>query len=477
MKKTLIDIILLCCLPIAAFAATDTYEIDIDNHWQKHEGWGVSLCWWANVCGKWDERKVDELVDWLVSPEGLNYNIFRYNIGGGDDPMNGHCKPHHMGEGKGLRAEMEGFKDSMDGTYIWNRDEGQRRILLKIKERRPDAIFEAFSNSAPFFMTYSGCCSGNRKAGMDNLKPENYKAFAQYLIDMCRHYKETYGIEFATLDPFNEPNTNYWYAGGTQEGCHFDPQSQVEFLEILAPMLQSSGLNTSISAPDETNVGKAIEEIHTYRKAGALHLVGQWNTHTYGGSIKEKKELGKLVREEGLRLWMSETGDGGKGIKGNLKMGQRLMDDIRYLQPDAWLDWQYVEEWNDQWCFVKAHFADQTYNRVKNYYVRQQFTKFIKAGYTFVESGCEQTLAAIDEKGETLVLVALNNSDKPRTHKAILKNCHQTDQAKAFVTDSEHDLQPTTAFRQNGQKMAFTLLPQSITTFVIPINRHSSWTR
>lgn len=33
--------------------------------------------------------------------------------------------------------------------------------MLKIIEKRPDAIFEAFSNSAPWWMTYSGCCAGN----------------------------------------------------------------------------------------------------------------------------------------------------------------------------------------------------------------------------------------------------------------------------------------------------------------------------
>ena len=76
------------------------------------EGWGISLCWWARMCGEWSDDKIDQLVDWLVSPDKLNFRIFRYNIGGGEDPLNRNCQPHHMGKGKGLRAEMEGFKDS-----------------------------------------------------------------------------------------------------------------------------------------------------------------------------------------------------------------------------------------------------------------------------------------------------------------------------------------------------------------------------
>lgn len=84
---------------------------------QHFDGWGVSLCWWAGQCGKWSDKKIDEIITWLVSPTGLNYSHFRYNIGGGDDPENRHCESHHMGRGKGLRAEMEGFKDFSGDEY------------------------------------------------------------------------------------------------------------------------------------------------------------------------------------------------------------------------------------------------------------------------------------------------------------------------------------------------------------------------
>lgn len=202
------------------------------------------------MCGKWSDDKIDEIVEWMVSPTGLNYNIFRYNIGGGDDPLNTNCDPHHMAKGKGLRAEMEGFQDEPGGEYHWDRDEAQRKIMLKIKEKRPDAIFEAFSNSAPWWMTYSGCCAGNTSLFKDNLKPEYYDDFAHYLVDVCKHYKDTYGIEFKTLEPFNEPALNTWRANGEQEGCYFSTASQVNFLKVLSPILKESGLNTIISSAD-----------------------------------------------------------------------------------------------------------------------------------------------------------------------------------------------------------------------------------
>ena len=55
---------LLGTLPLSA-QPSNTIEgtVNLSALRQRHEGWGVSLCWWANMCGKWDEEKVDELVD------------------------------------------------------------------------------------------------------------------------------------------------------------------------------------------------------------------------------------------------------------------------------------------------------------------------------------------------------------------------------------------------------------------------------
>ena len=435
------------------------------------DGWGVSLCWWAGQCGKWDDKKIDEIVNWLVSPTGLNYNIFRYNIGGGDDPENRNCTLHHMGGGKGLRAEMEGFKDFSGDEYHWDRDAAQRKIMLKIHEKRPDAIFEAFSNSCPWYMTYSGCVSGSTNGGSDNLRPEYYEEFAHYLVDVCRHYKDEYGIEFKTLEPFNESVTGFWYANGVQEGCHFDYASQIKFIKVLKPILEASGLNTVISASDETNVGLAVEGFRQYQSAGIMPQVGQWNTHTYSGSIADRTRMAQLAHQADVPLWMSEVGAGGSGIGGNLNLTQRLFDDMRYLQPIAWVDWQYMEEANDQWCTIRGSFSQQTYNKVKNFYVRQQCTRFIRRGYNIIASLCNQTLAATNEAGDTLVLVMLNEGGLT-THRADLSLFDQLPPAsriRAYRTSANENLASVRSFKLDGTVLTVNLPPQSITTIVMPV--------
>ncbi len=438
---------------------------------QHFHGWGVSLCWWAGQCGKWSDEKIDEIVTWMTSPTGLNYKYFRYNIGGGDDPENRHCTPHHMGSGKGLRAEMEGFKDFTGDAYHWDRDEAQRKIMLKIREKRPDAVFEAFSNSCPYYMTYSGCVSGNADGGKDNLMPEYYEEFAHYLVDVCKHYKDEYGIEFKTLEPFNESVTNFWFANGPQEGCHFDYASQVAFIKVLKPILDQSGLSTVISASDETNVGLAVNGYKAYKQGGVLSKIGQWNTHTYSGSNADRVHMAFLAHQDNMPLWMSEVGAGGNGIGGNLSLTQKLFDDMRYLQPETWIDWQYMEEANDQWCTIRGSFSQQTYSRVKNFYVRQQCSRFIKSGYNIVASLNDQSLAAMNEAQDTLVLVLLNEGSLAYHHVDLrqLATLPDASSIMAYRTSSTESLKRVKDFTLDGSSLTVKLPTQSITTLVLPV--------
>lgn len=455
-------------------AQASSYVINPGARRQTIEGWGVSLCWWANMCGKWDDDKIDEIVDWLVSPDGLNFNIFRYNIGGGDDPDNAHCTAHHMGNGKGLRAEMEGFKDSSDGPYIWTRDEAQRKIMLKIKEKRPDAVFEAFSNSAPWYMTYSGCCAGNTNSGTDNLKPEYYEEFAHYLVDVCKHYKDEYGIEFLTLDPFNEPMTSYWGANGGQEGCHFDVQSMINFIKVLSPILKESGLRTMISAADETSVGQSVADFEAFESAGIMDMIGQFNTHTYTVSDKDRARLSALCRGKGMRLWMSEVGAGGSGLEGNLNMAKKLMNDVRHIMPLAWIDWQYIEEGNDQWCLVKstAKFEAQQYARVKNYYVRSHFSRYFTVGTTMLTTLDNNVLAGINAAGDQLTVVALNTGLAPVDHTVDLSMFASVETpSDAVITDQLRDMDDyLDEVAVADGTLSFRVPAQAIVTIVVPVS-------
>ena len=293
-----------------------------------------------------------------------------------------------------------------------------------------------------------------------------------YLINVCKHYKEVYGIEFKTLDPFNEPNTNYWGANGGQEGCHFDPESQVNLLRVLYPKLKASGLNTVISACDETSVTTAIGELQLYKSEGDIvPMLGQFNVHTYGGSVMDKANLKDLVHELKLPLWMSETGAGGTGIAGNLAMAQRMFDDLNYLIPQAWIDWQFVEEGNDQWCLVKGNFSAQTYEIIKNFYIRMQVSRFIKQGYTFLMTGRNDLLAALSPEQDEVVLVMLNTTTDEKLFFIDLSLFTGLNNANAslYVTNRQENCSVATDFSIENGQLSYQMGGEEIATIVIPV--------
>lgn len=169
---------------------------------------------------------------------------------------------------------------------------------------------------------------------------------------------------------------------------------------------------------------------------------------------------------------MSETGSGGNGIGGNLSMTQRLFDDMRYIQPDAWIDWQYMEEANDQWCTIRGSFANQTYNKVKNYYVRQQCSRFIKHGYDIIASPCPQSLAAINATRDTLVVVALNEGSSA-THYidlSLFQELPLRSNIRAYRTSENENLaNALSSVKLDGTTLTLSMPAQSITTLVIPV--------
>ena len=127
--------------PVTAAPGATLVKIDPAARRQTFEGWGTSLCWWANRVGGWSATARNAVVDALVDPQaGLGYKVFRYNIGGGENPAHEHMRQW---------GEMPGFLNAA-GTWDWNADANQRNVLRRIVERDPSAILEAFSNSPPY---------------------------------------------------------------------------------------------------------------------------------------------------------------------------------------------------------------------------------------------------------------------------------------------------------------------------------------
>ncbi len=461
------------------------------------EGWGTSLCWWANRVGYNPVLTQKAATLFFDAEQGLGLNIMRYNIGGGDDPSH-----HHITR---TDSDVPGWLhyDAVAGTaeYDYLADSCQLNVLRAAADAAgQDAWIEVFSNSPPYFMTNSGCATGNIKADENNLRDDSYEAFADYLAHVTAYMRDDLELDVRSLAPMNEPNTNYWGAfSKKQEGCHFDAGSaQSRILELTSKAMEHYGIagDVILTASDETNPGKQLEEFRSYSQA-ARNAVGRISTHTYG--INAIRELGQAVRGDGFNLWMSEVdGNGTSGknageMSAALWLAEKIIYDITELEPSAWVLWQVIDThvsaqgykgrrdsgplrlnggyWGTAW-------ADHDRNEIEltqKYYAFGQFSRYIRPGSTLVKckSGVPgvNMLAALQKSGKGLTIVCSNSSDVAQTIDVDLSELGVSHgklegfRTSGSISDGEH----WTAIGNSKvvhSVVRLVLAPNSVTTYV-----------
>ncbi|WP_406157154.1 RICIN domain-containing protein [Streptomyces sp. NBC_01005] len=466
-----------------------TVRLDPSYQHPSFQGWGTALTWFANVTGGWPDAQRNALADALYGADGLGFTIARYNIGGGDSPETtpymraGAAVPGYWNR-PGPEAPDWWDPDRADH---WNPDaDANQRWWLTAAKARGATTFEAFSNSAPYFMTNSGLVSGAAKGWEDNLRSDQYDRFAAYLTGALHRAQSATGVTFDSLSPVNEPDTDYWHAGGGQEGSHWDPASQARMITTLRAALDAKGLTTPIAAMDETNPGKFRSDWESYapdvRKA-----VGRLNTHTYGTNGRTGAR--DIAKGETTPLWMSEVDLGGSvpqsftDMSPALDLAQRINDDIRELEPRAWVLWQAVEDYenmtpgheNSNWGLIQTDFtpenaATEPLRKNKKYWAMANYSRFFRPGSRLVNTDDPQTLAAVRPDGKGVVVVHTNPTGDEREVTLNLDGFRTAPDGpvERWTTDATKNLHRDGDAAVTGRTLRATVGPGSVTTFVLP---------
>ncbi len=450
--------------PVTAATGTTLVKVDANVHHQHFEGWGTSLCWWANHVGGWADAKRNALVDNMVdATNGLGYNVFRYNIGGGDDPTH-----THMGQFKNI----PGFEPK-SGTWDWTADANQRAMLQRIvTSAGTGVVLEAFSNSPPYWMTNSGCASGATSGANNNLRDDSYGAFADYLTEVVKHYRDTWGITFRTLEPLNEPNATWWAALGGQEGCRFAAANQQTVLKAVNASLAAKGLTgTTVSASDENSIDDGYNIMRGY-DATTLGGMSQMNVHSYSGSMRAN--LRTLATTDGKRLWVSESGPLNQTLADDTAaavfMAGRIMTDLRDLQAEAWVDWQAGDP-SANWASYTLNDGQQSFGFLRRYYMHAAFSRYIRPGSTFVDVNNANMVAAVSPDGSRVAIVVVNPSTTASAGFTFDLTSLPTVGSAAEVhrVSRTENLVALTPLTIQGWSFVATVAPYSITTFVVPM--------
>jgi len=363
--------------PLQTFTSPPTPVTVTPDPWYASEpfdGWGTSLVWFANATGGYPEELREELYQALFGEDGLRLNIARYNVGGGHasdvvdylrpgGAVQGWWRADATGDGAfgvpttlaNREAAKAAFDPDDDAFYDLDADATQRWWVQRLADDGVITHWEAFANSAPWFLTSNGYVSGGTDATAEQLPADAVEKFAAYLVRVVEELEAAHGIDVATVDPLNEPGTDYWRTtltggvptGGRQEGMHVDAARQADLVRALRAAIDASGVDAAVSAMDETDPDKFKGNWGAY-DAATRDAVAQLNVHTY--STGGRRVVRDIAKAEDKPLWMSEVeGNWGgawdpSSMANGLGLSNHIHADLRELEPNAWVFWQPVED-------------------------------------------------------------------------------------------------------------------------------------
>lgn len=452
-------------------------KVDPNIRYQTLEGWGVSLSWWANLVGQYSQTEIVNICNDLTSPNELNMNIFRYNIHGGDNP-----NPHAGTTSDHFRTDsgiITSYKTSASGSYDWSANASQRRILMEILRRRPDAIFDAISYSPPYWMTISKCSAGGVNA-QPNLPAGSEDDFADFLTDVVQYYHDNLDITFRTLTGLNEPSSGFWRAGGGQEGCGVFANQQVTLVQEIYKKLEEKGMlrYCQPGAPEESKINTSFASLNTYIDNELMSKIGQINTHSYSSIGHNRKGISRIAHTHETKLWQSETGPLGLGIpnsfENNLHVAaEQIIPDLKELNAHAWVEWQPAST-SRNWGYYTLTVPGSTLTKHKNYYFRKQFSKYLKAGYTIIEIDEEKSVAAISPNNDELVIVKVNREKSNVSLSYDLSKFESVNTSAQIIrTSISEDTRELAPVPIANKTLVYSAPAESITTFVIGVTTNT----
>lgn len=244
-KVFLFSLFLICTHACMAQPVTH-YQIETATPLQTMDYFSASDAWSMQYIGLWPQEKQNQVADWLFStendksgqPKGIGLSLWRFNVGAGSA---------EQGEDSQIASpwmRAECFLQA-DGTYDWDKQQGQRNFLRLAKERGVTR-FLAFLNSPPVYYTQNGLATNTGRGGTANLKPECYGKFATFLADVIQGVEKHDGIQFNYICPFNEPDGHWNWVGPKQEGCPATNKEVARTVRLLSEELTDRGVDTKV---------------------------------------------------------------------------------------------------------------------------------------------------------------------------------------------------------------------------------------
>lgn len=409
---------------VAAYAPLRA-NIDLQAEEQTLGGFGASSAWIYQELGLPQyEEQANRAIDMLYGDDGLELNIFRYNIGGGSaDAALDSVWPYNSGAiDSARRAESFFIAENYDAPEDFLKEEnydfdGRDVAVQGMLKRALDTgnitrvVF--FANSPHYLMTLSGVCTGEYEY-QNNLNPDFYDEYSEYLLICVKGLYDKYLADMPQVEvlisPVNEPQWKWGGEGSTQEGCHYDADVLAAFYDVFFEKLDEFNLENGTSFKADVfesgnykfyliddDIRNYLEEMSKY---DYFERIEEISVHAYGAedSKAHRRRFASFMDKNYPNIAVTSTEfcelQGGEfnTIESGMLLAKVVLRDLTMINATQWSWWLSVAKggYNDGLVYWNQEREPDIWV-LKRYYTFGQMTKFLEEGDVRVQCKLSDT--------------------------------------------------------------------------------------
>ncbi len=447
-KKIILLLALSSSLIIAdVLGATITCNIDWNIEKQVMEGFGGSGAFHqaANLM-KYPEMERSQILDLLFSQDkGIGLSVVRNIIGDGGN------------WGKPIDGPTPSIEPE-EGKWSWTGDEDQIWLMNEAKKRGCDRFVSTVWSPPAWMKTNRNVINGGE------LRPDKYQAFADYLSNYARGYKEYHNIDIYGISPANEPDYTTAYSSCRWTGTQFK-----DFIKnYLRPTLKRDGVSVRVIMPETMNFNEdyALETLNDPEASQRVDIVA---AHAYDFAVKPFP----VAKSQNKSIWQTEVSNIGfndGSIEDGLKYAKLLHDHITVTGANAWIFWWLIS-YKEGETLIHLDTTHNTFRTFKRLYTIGNYSRFIKPGYIRINTDLKPVnnvfvTAYKDKESGKFAIVAINKGNDEQTVCFDLNKFPRVKEIIPYRTSAAENLVKLDKIKTSGKTFSAKLKAKSVTTFV-----------
>jgi glucuronoarabinoxylan endo-1,4-beta-xylanase len=346
-----------------------------------------------------------------------------------------------------------------EGQWNWNGDESQIWLMNEAKKYGVTRFMSTVWSPPAWMKTNDSVVNGGE------LRPEKYQAYAEYLSNYVRGYKEKHGIDIYAISLANEPDFTATYSS-----CRWTSLQFKEFIKSsLIPAFKKDNIKAKVMMPEPMNFDEALafDTLKDPKAAAGVDIVG---THAYDFKVREFP----LAKNNGKAIWMTEVGNNNSvdgTLEDGLKFAKLIHDHMTITGVNAWLYWWFVASKDDGGGALIGIASDNSYQVYKRLYTIGNFSRFVRPGYVRIDAEAKSApnvfVSAYKDKATgKFAIVAINKGESDQIVNFKLSDFPALASVTAYRTSESENLAKLTPIGvSDGVFLAF-LKGKSVTTFV-----------